>query len=175
MKGIASGAEQIELKQHYGDSSPKGSFLSRVQHTRSEIDGLDGEINNIGRLHQRILSSPDGQAKDQLEQHTTQIQVKFTAIKDEIKSLERDVASLPSGDDRENKSKQLNAIRKRFQDYLSTYQKSEQKYLQSCETQFERQIKIAYPDATEPEVRHMMDNWDSEKVFQTAVSRDHGP
>lgn len=145
-------------------------FLSRVQTLRDEIKALTTDIDYIGQLHQRTLSSTDsGQTQAQLEQYVSQTQIRNTSIKDGIKGLERDL-SKTSDASRNTKNTQLQSLRTFFKSELDKYQSIERDYQQRYREQIARQYRIVRPDATEAEVQEATEaDWGNEGVFQTAV------
>lgn len=148
-------------------------YLGRVQSLRDDIKGLTNDIDYIGQLHQRTLSSTDGQAKDQLEKYVAQTSIRNTAIKDGIKGLERDYKETPgetTGDLRATKKTQLQSLQTFFKSELDKYQSIERNYQQKYREQIARQYRIVNPDATEDEVHEAAQaDWSNEGVFQTAV------
>lgn len=151
-------------------------FLNRVQSLRDEIKGLTTDIDYIGQLHQRTLSSVDGgagsQVQSQLEQYVAQTQVRNTAIKDGIKGLERDL-SKTSDASRNTKNTQLQSLRTFFKSELDKYQSIERDYQQKYREQIARQYRIVKPEASDAEVEEATRaDWGNEGVFQTAVCRE---
>lgn len=145
-------------------------FLSRVQTLRNDIKSLTEDVDHIGQLHQRTLSSTDGQAKEQLEHYVSQTQVRNTAIKDGIKGLERDLAATTDGS-RNTKNTQLQSLKTFFKSELDKYQSLERDYEHRYREQIARQYRIVNPDATDHEVEEASQtDWGNEGVFQTAVS-----
>lgn len=169
------GTQSQQHQNPYG-SAPSAStphsqqeFLDRVQNLRNEIRSLTTDIDYIAQLHQRTLSSTDGQANHQLEQYVTQTQVRNTAIKDGIKGLERDLARTSDGS-RNTKSTQLQSLKTFFKAELDKYQSIERDYQQRTREQIARQYRIVNPDASEQEVQEATQaDWGNEGVFQTAV------
>jgi syntaxin 1B/2/3 len=148
-------------------------FLNRVQSLRDEIKGLTTDIDYIGQLHQRTLSSVDGgagsQVQSQLEQYVAQTQVRNTAIKDGIKGLERDL-SKTSDASRNTKNTQLQSLRTFFKSELDKYQSIERDYQQKYREQIARQYRIVKPEASDAEVEEATRaDWGNEGVFQTAL------
>lgn len=69
------------------------------------------------------------------------------------------------------KSRQAKQVKGEFEKALSDYQKEEVDYRNRYRDQIARQYKIAYPNATEEEVREAGElDWGNEGVFTTAVS-----
>jgi syntaxin 1B/2/3 len=144
-------------------------FLDRVKNLREDIKRLTNDVDYIGQLHQRTLSSTDGQARDQLEQYVSQTQIRNTAIKDGIKALERDLART-TDTSRNTKNTQLQSLKTFFKSELDKYQSIERDYQHRYRDQIARQYRIVNPDASDDEVRQAsaMD-WGDEGVFQTAL------
>ncbi|KAK7427096.1 hypothetical protein QQZ08_006365 [Neonectria magnoliae] len=147
----------------------QNDFLNRVQNLRNDIKALTNDIDYIGQLHQRTLGSTDGVAKEQLEQYVAQTQIRNTAIKDGIKSLERDLAKTTDSS-RNTKSTQLSSLKTFFKSELDKYQSIERDYRQRYRDQIARQYRIVNPDASEADVQQASEaDWGDEGVFQTAL------
>jgi syntaxin 1B/2/3 len=166
---------QYEMQDYSQQSSAAGSslsqqeFLNRVQKLRDEIKGLTTDIDHIGLLHQRTLSSTDGSANHELEHYVSQTQIRNTAIKDGIKGLERDLAKT-NDSSRTTKNTQLQSLKTFFKSELDKYQSVERDYEQRYRDQIARQYRIVNPDASEEEVREAANaDWGNEGVFQTAL------
>ncbi|CAM1500946.1 Fc.00g101080.m01.CDS01 [Cosmosporella sp. VM-42] len=156
-------------QQQPSGSLSQSEFLGRVQKLRDEIKGLTSDIDYIGQLHQRTLSSTDGSANQQLEQYVSQTQIRNTAIKDGIKGLERDLAKTTDGS-RNTKSTQLQSLKTFFKSELDKYQSIERDYQARYREQIARQYRIVNPDASEAEVQEASQaDWGNEGVFQTAL------
>ncbi|KAI9172473.1 Syntaxin-like protein psy1 [Paramyrothecium foliicola] len=149
----------------------QNEFLNRVQRLRDDIRGLTNDVDYIGQLHQRTLSSTDGQATQELEHYVSQTQIRNTAIKDGVKGLERDLAKTPDSDpSRKTKSTQLESLKTFFRSELDKYQSIERDYKQRYREQIARQYRIVNPEASEDEVRQAAEaDWGNEGVFQTAL------
>ena len=156
--------------QQQPSALPQQEFLNRVQNLRNEIKSLTSDIDYIGQLHQRTLSSTDGQANAQLEQYVSQTQIRNTAIKDGIKGLERDLAKTTDSS-RNTKQTQLQSLKTFFKSELDKYQSIERDYQHRYREQIGRQYRIVNPDASDAEVQEAMSaDWGNDGVFQTAVS-----
>ncbi|TDZ27007.1 Syntaxin-like protein psy1 [Colletotrichum sidae] len=144
-------------------------FLSRVQYLRGEIQALTTDVENVGYLHQRSLSSPDASASQQLEQAVTETQLRNTRVKDGIKALERDLSKTQDGSFK-TKSAQLSTLKNTFKSELDKYQQIERDYQKRYREQIARQYRIVNPEATEEEVKEATEaDWGDEGVFQTAL------
>lgn len=147
----------------------QADFLSRVGELRNDIKSLTSEIDFIGQLHQRTLSTTDPEATQQLEHYVAQTQVRNTAIKDGIKGLERDLLKTTDAS-RTTKKTQLESLKTFFKSELDKYQSIERDYQQRYREQIARQYRIVNPDASEDEVQQATEaDWNNEGVFQTAL------
>ncbi|KAL4725152.1 hypothetical protein ACLX1H_007298 [Fusarium chlamydosporum] len=171
----AHGTNQYEMQDYSQQAPAAGSslsqqeFLNRVQKLRDEIKGLTNDVDYIGQLHQRTLSSTDGSANHDLEQYVSQTQIRNTAIKDGIKGLERDLAKT-NDSSRTTKNTQLQSLKTFFKSELDKYQSIERDYRQRYRDQIARQYRIVNPDASEEEVQEAANaDWGNEGVFQTAL------
>ncbi|TQS32223.1 hypothetical protein Golomagni_07469, partial [Golovinomyces magnicellulatus] len=168
--------DNYELDQYNGAYNQQqrpvlnqSEFLDQVKSLREQIKSLTSDIDRIGQLHQRTLGSTDGQAKDQLEQFVSQTQIKNTAIKDNIKRLEKDYVNT-TDNTRNTKDTQLKSLKTYFKSELDKYQSIERDYQQKYREQIARQYRIVNPDASEAEVREATQaDWGDEGVFQTAI------
>ncbi|KFH40818.1 Syntaxin-like protein-like protein [Hapsidospora chrysogenum ATCC 11550] len=170
--------DQYEMQDYNNNAGPaqaaapilsQQDFLNKVQSLRNEIKSLTTDIDYIGQLHQRTLSSTDGQARDQLEHYVTQTQIRNTAIKDGIKALERDLARTTDGS-RNTKNTQLQSLKTFFRSELDKYQSIERDYQHRYREQIARQYRIVNPEASEQEVQQATEmDWGNEGVFQTAL------
>ena len=98
-------------------------------------------------------------------------QLKTTAIRDEIKYLERDAAKSQGST---VKARQAKQVKNEFETALHNYEDEELQYRQRYRDQIARQYKIVNPNATEQEVREASElDWGNSGVFQTAVSSTH--
>lgn len=170
------GQDQYEM-QDYSDQQQhqqpsaltQQDFLNRVQNLRNDIKSLTNDIDYIAQLHQRTLSSTDGQATQQLEQYVSHTQIHNTAIKDGIKGLERDLGRTTDSS-RTTKSTQLQSLKTFFKSELDKYQSIERDYQHKYREQIARQYRIVNPDATDQEVQQAAEaDWGNEGVFQTAA------
>lgn len=163
------------LAQEQGSRPPAAvlsqqDFLTRVGDLRNDIKALTTEIDYIGQLHQRTLSTTDPEATQQLEHYVAQTQIRNTAIKDGIKGLERDLLKTNDAS-RNTKKTQLESLKTFFKSELDKYQSIERDYQQRYREQIARQYRIVNPDASEDEVHQATEaDWNNEGVFQTAVS-----
>ncbi|KAF2262835.1 t-SNARE [Lojkania enalia] len=151
----------------YAGPLSKDDFFARIEGARSRIRQLSSNIQEIGSVHQRLLSSPDSGASAQLEAIVTNTQVMNTGIKDEIKYLERDAAREPSNN---FKQTQVDTLKRTFKTQLEEFQQEERNYENRYREAIARQYRIVNPEATEDEIQEAANaNWGDEGIFQTAL------
>ncbi|KAJ6440537.1 t-SNARE protein [Purpureocillium lavendulum] len=149
----------------------QADFLDRVTTLRNNIRGLTTDIDTIGQLHQRTLSSTDGNARQQLTNYVEQTRSRNQAITEEIKSLELDVKKT-HGPDLNTKKPQFESLRTFFKSELDKYHSVERDFEHRYRDQIARQYRIVNPDATEDEVQEAAQaDWGNEGVFQTAMEQ----
>jgi syntaxin 1B/2/3 len=146
-------------------------FLSRVEGVKKDFESLSSNISQIASLHQRAITSTDGNPSRTLENAIRQTQILNTKIKDEILYLKAD--AVRSGNN-PTKTSQTRGLQSQFKARLEQYQQEELVYKKRYEEQIARQYRLVNPDADEEEVREAMQaDWSNEGVFQTAVSISH--
>ncbi len=167
--GTQSAQQPQQSQQSRRPVMSQSEFLDRVKSLRDDIRGLTSDIDTIGQLHQRTLSSTDPNSRQQLDRFVAETQSRNTVITDEIKRLERDVNST-EGPERNTKKPQFDSLKTFFKSELDKYHSIERDYEQKYREQIARQYRIVNPDATEQEVQEASQaDWGNEGVFQTAV------
>ena len=147
----------------------QGDFLSRVSAIKDEIKTLGVNVQNIGTLHQRALTSNDGQAQRQLDDLVAQTQLKNTSIRSQISQLRGDAERTTDGSFG-IKKRQYEMINNEFKAAIQRFMQEEQQYQERYRDQIARQYRIINPQASEDEVRQAADaDWGNEGIFQTAL------
>ncbi|ORY13214.1 t-SNARE [Clohesyomyces aquaticus] len=145
----------------------RDDYLARIDGCKGRINQLTSSIQNIASIHQRMLSSPDGNASAQLESLVSQTQISNGQIKDEIKFLERDASREPGN---AFKRTQVESLKRTFQTQLRDFQDEESAYQKRYREAIARQYRIVNPEATEAEVQEAANaDWGDEGIFQTAL------
>ncbi|KAF2644087.1 t-SNARE, partial [Massarina eburnea CBS 473.64] len=142
-------------------------FLARIDGTKSRINQLSNNIQEIANIHQRMLSSPDNRSTSQLESIVSETQIRNTQIKDEIKFLERDASREPGNS---FKRAQVESLKRTFKSQLEDFQREEADYSRRYRDAMARQYRIVNPEATEQEVSEAANaDWGNEGIFQQAL------
>lgn len=156
----------------YGDySAPTpsnggaNSFFERRAATYQQIQALDGEIAKISDSQNAVLASTDPtRPQQQLDSVVGQFRLTLTHIGDELRELK----ALASND---TEMKHVTALRDAFKEKTARWQQLDSQYRQQTAAQISRQIRIVNPDATDGEIRSIVESGNDEGVFQQAVSR----
>ncbi|KAF1951221.1 t-SNARE, partial [Byssothecium circinans] len=142
-------------------------FLARIDGTKSRINQLSNNIQEIANIHQRMLSSPDNRSTTQLEGIVSKTQVRNTQIKDEIKFLEKDASREPGN---AFKRTQVESLKRTFRGQLEDFEREESDYSKRYRDAMARQYRIVNPEATEEEVNEAANaDWGNEGIFQQAL------
>jgi len=142
-------------------------FLARIDGMKTRINHLSTYVQEIGSIHQRLLSSPDSRASSQLESLVIETQIRNTQIKDEIKFLEKDAAREPSDN---FKRTQVESLKRAFKQQLDDYYAEESDYSKRYREAVARQYRIVNPEATEAEVQEAANaDWGEEGIFAQAL------
>ena len=166
--GGTQSTQQQQQPQQGAAVLSQAEFLERVTTLRNNIRGLTADIDTISSLHQRTLSSTDGNARAQLNNFVEQTRSRNQAITEEIKALELDVKKTKGPDN--TKKPQFESLRTYFKSELDKYHSVERDFEHRYREQIARQYRIVNPDATEDEVQEAAQaDWGNEGVFQTAV------
>ncbi|OLL24748.1 Syntaxin-like protein psy1 [Neolecta irregularis DAH-3] len=90
-------------------------------------------------------------------------------LKNTIKSLEAKNLRLPSGGDSQTRKTQVANVKKRFMDAIQKYQGVEKQFRQRYKQRIQRQYLIVNPNATEQEVKQVLDSEQGNQIFSQAV------
>ncbi|SJL15667.1 uncharacterized protein ARMOST_19171 [Armillaria ostoyae] len=145
--------------------SSRADFLSEITSLQEAINNLTNNIRYISTLHTRSLNTASGD-----ETVTRELGI----IKEETSKLQNDIrdriaflANQPGDDMRVNQTK---LIRKRFMDVLQDYRRAEQDFTNRSKQRVGRQFRIVKPDATDDEVRQVIDaSASGTQIFSEAV------
>ncbi|TIA88689.1 hypothetical protein E3P99_02480 [Wallemia hederae] len=153
-----------------GDMS---AFFNKISDIQSSLAGLQGNISQIGQLHNQSLNNMDESAQHRVQaelesivSHTSKLTNK---IKTEIKSLEKENASgqVPSNDLNVRRT-QIASVKGKFLETIQDYQKVEQSSRSKQKQRIERQYRIVKPDASPDEIEQAVDSPDNQ-IFSQAL------
>ncbi|KIY50966.1 syntaxin-like protein [Fistulina hepatica ATCC 64428] len=151
-----------------GDSM--SAFYSEISDLQDSIRTFNDNVAQISDLHSRSLNNMDdssaqrnAQAMDELVNETSQLS---NTLKRRIKSFE---AQGSSGRDGQIRKQQTALVKAKFVEAIQNYQTVEQQYRTKYKQRMERQFRIVKPDATQEEVRSVVNDENGGQVFSQAL------
>jgi len=152
------------------------SFFEEIGSIQDAIKSLNSNIQQISDLHARSLTTLSDDAQHtQIANQLTNLQGETSRLtnnlKNRIKLLESSTSRLPPSPDTNVRRTQEGAVKKRFMEAIQNYTQVEKVSRDKMKQRMERQFKIVKPEATEEEVRQVVDGDDMNngQIFSQAV------
>lgn len=168
-------AELYELGSYkYGGGDDFVAFMNEVQDIHAQLDsysGLVGLIANKQRSHLQDLnlSEEDSELESkQIDLLVLEASSLQGTLKSRIKNVQQQAAQLRNpqlGD-------QAESLRKKFLAEIQKYRLTESNNREQTKVQAERQFRIVKPDASEEEVRAVVEDG-SQQIFQQAMMQSN--
>ncbi|KAI5965349.1 SSO2 [Candida pseudojiufengensis] len=159
-------------KQYTNDQDDFVSFMNEIQDINSQLDNYSNIINLIDNKQKSFLYNIDLNDEDteynsqQIDTLVGEAQSLQLDLKARIKNVQ--VQAIHSKD--QTKIDQSETCRKRFLDLIQDYRLIEAKNKENSKDQAARQYQIIKPDATQEEIRAVVeDGGDSQQFFQQAL------
>ncbi|KAG7666421.1 SSO2 [[Candida] subhashii] len=146
-------------------------FMNEIQDINSQLDHYSNIINLIKTKQRSFLQELDLNDEDtqydsqQIESLVNEAQSLQLELKSRIKNVQTQ-AAVQSRD--QTKLDQAESCRKRFLDLIQEYRLIESQNREQTKVQAERQYRIVKPDASEEEVKAVVEEG-SEQYFQSAL------
>ncbi|KAK9456588.1 t-SNARE [Dipodascopsis uninucleata] len=141
-----------------------GAFFAEIDDIKNAIAQFDDNIARIESLHNRSLNEIEDEWNqkqiDALTARTSQIS---GSLKSKIKTLEA------RSQTDSTKKLQVEAVKKTFMDSIQNYQSVEATYARKYRQRAERQYRIVKPDATDEEVRAVIEDDSGSQIFSQAL------
>ncbi|KAJ2785495.1 hypothetical protein GGI15_001889 [Coemansia interrupta] len=153
---------------------PDGQFFFMLDNATKQMANVDANIEQIASFHEQALNSTSeskyrliASQRDQLVEETNGM---IAGIKQNLDVLERTVddPNIPKPQRVAQASRQQNLARK-FSEQLQRYRQMEYRYSQRNRERFERQYRIARPEATDDEITDAINSDQAGQVFAQAV------
>ncbi|KAJ1817693.1 Plasma membrane t-SNARE, secretory vesicle fusion [Coemansia sp. RSA 2599] len=181
--------EMGHVGQGYGNSGggggagdpagyPDGQFFYLLDNATKQMAEVDTNIDQIANFHEQALNAASesryrqiaGQ-RDQLVEETNSM---VSGIKQSLDVLARTVddPNIPKTQRVAQASRQQNLARK-FSEQLQRYRQMEYRYSQRNRERFERQYRIARPEATDEEITEAINSDQAGQVFAQAVMQSN--
>jgi len=174
---VISSAPQGEPPTAYVQPVNQREFQDQVAVIRDLLKDLDGSLNEVRSLHQRLIDALDAPpSSSELGIKLQQIEAQTFARNEQtqklIKTLAQDAANTKDNL-QDMKLKQVSPLKKEFYSKLTEYQGLEQDYTTTRQEQIRRQYLVVHPNATDSRLATVADASNdprAENVFQMAVS-----
>ncbi|KAI5952303.1 SSO2 [Candida jiufengensis] len=152
------------------------SFMNEIQEINSQLDNYSNIINLIDNKQKSFLYNIDLNDEDteynfqQIDTLVGEAQSLQLDLKARIKNVQ--IQAIHSKD--QTKIDQSETCRKRFLDLIQDYRLIEAKNKENSKDQAARQYQIIKPDATQEEIRMVIeDGGDSQQFFQQALMQSN--
>ena len=149
-------------------------FFEEIGSIREAFKDLENHISYLDQLHSRNLSGNGSEEVVQELQSTANQTRKLTnVLRNRIKALQELTRIRTHGQaeqDRQTRKIQIGAVRERFLETVQNYQNMEMRNRDKAKMKIERQFQIVKPNATQEEVREVVEGGQEVQVFAQAVS-----
>ncbi|KAJ2606653.1 hypothetical protein H4R99_000287 [Coemansia sp. RSA 1722] len=149
-------------------------YLTTLNGIERDINNASSNIDELGVLHGRLLSTADG---DKSEAIAHQRDIKTADINDQIKKLRNELGAveqmnqntqLTPGEEATRRSKHA-VLAQKLMSVLDKYRTLERESQKRYRTRMEKHIRLVRPDATDEEVAEAANNEASRSVFAMDV------
>ncbi|KAJ2725729.1 hypothetical protein GGI07_001097 [Coemansia sp. Benny D115] len=159
-----------------GDHSnyPGGQFFYILDAATKQMADVDASIERIAGYHEQALTATSEmryrQIADERDRAVEETNAQVAQIKQSLEMLARSVddPNVPKSQRVAQASRQQ-ALARKFSDQIQRYRQMEYQYAQRNRARFERQYRIARPDATEDEINDALNSDQAGQVFAQAV------
>lgn len=177
-RGYGPQTDQYEMGDVHNDTVPltagaedTSAFFSEIGGIQDSLRTYNDNVNRISDLHQRSLNSTDesvaSRTAQQLEGLITETSSLSNQIKQRITKLQRNVGA---GQDAQIRRQQTALVKQKFMEAIQNYQQVESQYRTRYKQRLERQFKIVKPDATDEEVRTVVNSDSAQnQIFAQAL------
>jgi len=152
------------------DTDTMSSFYNEISSIQDSLRTFNDNVARISDLHTRSLNNTDDAVAQrnsaELEDLVADTSALSNVLKRRIKSLEKQGAP---GRDGQIRKQQTGLVKSKFVEAIQNYQTEEQQFRQKYKQRLERQYKIVKPDATQDEIRAVVEEDNGGQVFSQAL------
>ncbi|CAG2100793.1 unnamed protein product [Medioppia subpectinata] len=140
------------------------AFFQEVEVIRENIDKMFANVEEVKKIHSKILSSPtnDENMKKQLEDLMADVKRTASKVRDKLKAIEMNIEAMEkSGSmsaDFRIKKIQHSMLLQKFIDVMNDYNKTQVEYREKCKDRITRQLYITGRQTTNEEVEEMLES-----------------
>lgn len=155
----------------YGGEDEFVSFMSEIQDINSQLDQYLNLIQLISNKQKNLIQELDLNEEDtdyNLKQVDTLV-LEAQLLQNELKARIKNVQTQAAQSHDQTKIAQAENLRKNFLDLIQEYRLIEVNNREQTKLQAERQYRIIKPNATDEEVRNVIEDGDNQQYFQQAL------
>ena len=145
-------------------------ILNEVRAIDRAVDEIENELERLSGLHNRYLADTDTSATSALGKEVDRlgdsIMLKYRGLVGRVRTIK---SNPESGNPRN--AAQVGKVDRRVKTAINQYQQIDREYRKNCQTQVARQYRIVRPDATDAEVRDVVENGTNQQVFSDALTQ----
>ncbi|EEQ40047.1 putative transport protein [Clavispora lusitaniae] len=152
------------------------AFMNEIQDINAQLDsyaGLVELIANKQRAHLQDLDLTDEEA-DYAAKQIDALVLEASSLQAELKSRIKNVQTQAAQSGSQQKIDQAESARNKFLEHIQKYRLSESNSREQTRVQAERQYRIVKPDATDEEVRAVVEDGSAnQQIFQQALMQSN--
>ncbi|KAI8348986.1 t-SNARE [Mortierella sp. GBAus27b] len=143
---------------------PLSSLHFRTEVIQSKIQQFQNNITEIDQLSEKSLNSREGEATKLLDEKIRVTNNLSTEIYDRLRALTASNMKVRTKEEYDQHKLRTSTLSKQFKDAVSRFQNVQHQHGIKSKENMARQFRIAKPDATEEEIRQMVEQ-DQGSVF----------
>ncbi|GJJ12070.1 hypothetical protein Clacol_006311 [Clathrus columnatus] len=135
------------------------AFFAEIDAIKESLGTYNNNVTRISELHQRALNSTDENVASRTTQQLETLVAETSSLSSQIKLRITNLQRNPgTGQDGQFRRQQTARVKQNFMEAIQNYQQVESQYRTKYKQRLERQFKIVKPDATDAEVKMVVDN-----------------
>lgn len=142
--------------------------LNECRAVDQAIDEIEADLQRLRGLQSRYLADTNTSAqsplKIEVDRTGESIMTKYRALVTRVKNIK----SQPESGNPRN-APQVGKVDRRIKTAINQYQQVQREYRKATEEQMARQYRIVRPDASEAEIRELIQDPNSQQVFSSAL------
>lgn len=151
------------------------SFMNEINDINNTLDQYSNLINLISNKQRNFVHELDLNEED-AEYNSKQIDAlisELNSLQSDLKSRIKNVQTQAASSRDKNKIDQAESSRKRFLELIQEYRLIEANNREQTKAQAERQYRIIKPDATDAEIKAVVEDGDNQQYFQQALMQSN--
>ncbi|CCE79907.1 Piso0_002999 [Millerozyma farinosa CBS 7064] len=151
------------------------SFMNEINDINNTLDQYSNLINLISNKQRNFVHELDLNEED-AEYNSKQIDALISesnSLQSDLKSRIKNVQAQAASSHDKNKIDQAESSRKRFLELIQEYRLIEANNREQTKAQAERQYRIIKPDATDAELKAVVEDGDNQQYFQQALMQSN--